>query len=206
MSPSPSEHPHNTETGTNVGSQRHRIVVISAPSGAGKTTIARALLRRHDNWRFSVSATTRPKRATEIHGDDYWFLDGTAFQKEIDDGNVVEWEEIFGWRYGTLRSEIDRLLSDPDVDRVIFDVDVKGALSIQRAFPEETFLIFIAPPSLDVLKRRLADRRTESEEGLRVRLERASLEMDEQDRFDLVVVNDDVDRAVARIERELVNE
>lgn len=176
-----------------------RVVVLSAPSGAGKTTIAHRLLERNPAWRFSVSATTRERRATEMDGRDYHFMDVEEFIRRREHGDLVEWEEIYGNFYGTLRSEVERLLAPGD-SRVIFDVDVKGALEIRDAFPHDAFLVFIAPPSIDELKQRLMARNTESPETLARRIARAEMEMSMRDRFDVIVVNDDVARAVAEIE------
>lgn len=181
-------------------SSTKRLIVLSAPSGAGKTTIARHLLERHPGWNFSISATTRPLRPREVDGHDYHFLSPEEFRRRIEAGDLVEWEEIYGNMYGTLQSEIEKLLDgDPDA-RVIFDVDVNGALAIRRAFPSDAYLIFIAPPSFEELERRLKDRSTESEDVIARRIERSAMEMEMQPRFDVIVVNDDLDRAVEEIE------
>lgn len=181
-----------------------RIVVLSAPSGAGKTTIAHKLLERNPGWRFSVSATTRQKRPKEIDGEDYHFLTTEEFEQRIGEGDLVEWEEIYGNLYGTLKSEVIRVLG-PDADaRVIFDVDVKGALAIRNAFPDDAFLIFVAPPSVEEMVRRLHARQTETAESIRRRIERAEMEMAMQTFFDAVVVNDNVERAAMEIEKLLV--
>ncbi len=177
-----------------------KLLVISAPSGAGKTTIAQRLLGSHPDWRFSVSATTRSMRAGEVEGKDYYFLAKEEFRRKIEENELVEWEEIFGNHYGTLKSEIRRLLESGETERVIFDVDVKGALSIRRAFPEDSVLIFIAPPSLEELRHRLESRRSEDEESILRRIDRARMEMEMRREFDVVVVNDTVDRATAEIE------
>ncbi len=179
----------------------HRIVVLSAPSGAGKTTIAHRLLERNPQWRFSVSATTRAKRPNETDGVDYHFLSVDEFQQRASEGDLVEWEEIFGNLYGTLKSEVRRLLDPAAETRIIFDVDVKGALAIRAAFPDDAFLIFIAPPSLEEIRRRLTARQTESDEALERRIARAEMEMGMREHFDAVVVNDDLERAVADVEQ-----
>jgi guanylate kinase len=182
------------------GSSRRRIIVLSAPSGAGKTTVAHRLLERHPRWQFSVSATTRAKRPNEVDDRDYHFLTEEEFRRRIAEGDLVEWEEIYGNMYGTLRSEVMRRLDPGSDTRVIFDVDVKGALAIRNAFPDDAFLIFVAPPSFEEMKRRLLARQTESPEQLERRIERAGMEMAAQNQFDVIVVNDDVERAVAEIE------
>jgi guanylate kinase len=191
---------------TNIpGGSSRRVVVLSAPSGAGKTTIAHRLLERNPGWRFSVSATTRGKRPNEIDGTDYHFLTVAEFHDRVAAGDLVEWEEIYGNLYGTLRSEVLRMLG-PDGDaRVIFDVDVKGALAIRDAFPEDAFLVFVAPPSVEEMKRRLLARQTESQEQIERRIERAGMELAMRDLFDVIVVNDDVDRAVGEIESILLH-
>ncbi len=178
-----------------------RLIVLSAPSGAGKTTVARYLLSVLPDAVFSVSATTRPRRNSEMDGRDYHFLSREEFQRRIEQGELVEYEEIFGNYYGTLRSETEAALRQGKV--MIFDVDVKGALSLKKAYPNDTFLVFIAPPSLDELERRLRHRGTESEDQIRRRLDRAALEMSYADQFDAVIVNDDLPTTLARA-RELV--
>ncbi len=179
---------------------RRRIVVPSAPSGAGKTTIAHRLLEAHPSWRFSVSATTRHRRTGETDGVDYYFLTPEEFGARIDADELVEWEEIFGNRYGTLRSEITKLLGEDGSHRMIFDVDVKGALAIRRAFPKDAFLIFIAPPSLEELQRRLRGRHTETDQQIAQRVERAAMEMSRSGEFDAVVLNDELERAIGEVE------
>lgn len=181
-----------------------RIIVISAPSGAGKTSIARLLLERFPRWRFSISATTRSRREHEVDGVDYYFLDPEEFRRRVERGEMVEWEEIYGNYYGTLRDEVARLLGDPEVEAVLFDVDVKGALSIRRAFPQETSLVYIAPPSIEVLEERLRQRNTETEETLARRIRRARMELEMQGEFEIIVVNDDLMRAFDELVETLV--
>lgn len=176
-----------------------RLIVLSAPSGAGKTTIARRLLERNHDWRFSVSATTRAMRAGELDGEDYHFLTVDEFRRRIAAGELVEWEEIYGNLYGTLHSEIVRLLEE-ERTRVLFDVDVRGALAIRRAFSNDAFLVFVAPPSFEELIRRLKSRQTESDEAIERRIARAQMELEMQPQFDVVVINDMVDRASEEIE------
>ncbi len=166
---------------------RGRIVVVAAPSGSGKTSIAKEILRRYPTFRFSVSATTRPKRPAETDGKDYFFLDRAEFERRLAAGAFVEHETIYGNLYGTLRSEVDAALAQGM--HLMFDVDVKGALSIKRAYPEAC-LIFIRPPSVEILEQRLRARLTEDAETLRQRMARVPMEMDQARFFDHVVVND----------------
>jgi guanylate kinase len=161
-----------------------RLFIFSAPSGAGKTTIAKHLLTQYDFMRFSISATTRARRPQETHAKDYYFLSLAEFEEAVRHGDLAEHEQIFGNYYGTLRSEIDSALRDGK--SLVFDIDVKGAL-----------MIFVAPPSMEVLTRRLTERNTESDEQLKLRLERAAMELAEQDKFDEIIVNDDLERAFA---------
>lgn len=175
-----------------------QLIVVSAPSGCGKTTIVRELLRRHPEIEFSVSATTRPRRPQEVHGRDYFFLSREEFQKKIKQGDLVEWEEIYGDLYGTLRSEVDRALREGK--SMVFDVDVKGAVSIKEKYPQAV-LIFIKPPSIDAAKERLRRRKTETEESLRKRFERMPMELAQEKFFDFSVANDEVSRAVDEVER-----
>jgi guanylate kinase len=166
---------------------RGRIVVVAAPSGSGKTSIAKEILRRYPSFRFSVSATTRPKRAAEVDGKDYFFLERAEFERRIAAGEFVEHETIYGNLYGTLKREVDTALEQGR--HLMFDVDVKGALSIKRAYPEAC-LIFIRPPSVEVLEQRLRARLTEDAETLRQRMERVPMELAQAGLFDHEVVND----------------
>ena len=174
-----------------------KLIVISAPSGSGKTTIAKEVLSRNPNLKLSVSATTRPKRAGEVDGKDYFFLTQEGFKRRLEAGDFVEWEEMYGDYYGTLKSEVDCALTGGQ--SVVFDVDVKGGLSIKKHFPG-ALLIFIRPPSVEALKARLVNRKTENPVTLRRRLDRVSMEMDLGKKFDHEVVNDDLDRAVHEVQ------
>lgn len=177
---------------------RHKLIVISAPSGCGKTTIARAILQKHPEFMFSVSATTRPKRKDEVHGKDYFFFTREEFEKNVSAGLLVEWEEIYGNYYGTLKSEIDRTLAAGST--MLFDIDVKGALSIHRQYPADTLLVFIKPPSVEILTARLKNRKTEDEETIRKRLERVPMELEAGKEFDVSIVNDDLQRAIGEVD------
>lgn len=175
---------------------RKRLFIFSAPSGAGKTTIAKHLLARYPSlMKFSISATTRARRGQERHGKDYYFLSVEEFEAAIARGDLAEYEYIFGNYYGTLKSEINAALEQGKC--LIFDIDVKGALSLQSAYPDDALLIFVAPPSIQALARRLTERNTESSEQLALRLARAEMELAEQEKFDEIIVNDDLEQAFA---------
>jgi guanylate kinase len=178
--------------------QRGKLIVLSAPSGSGKTTIAKEIMRLNPSLGFSVSATTRPKRNGEIDGKDYFFLAEEEFRRRVDAGAFVEWEEVYpGKLYGTLKSEIERLLT-AGCD-VLFDVDVKGGLSIFRQYPEAC-LIFIRPPSVESLRQRLEGRKTETPETIAKRLARVPLEMELGKGFTYEVVNDELQTAIAAVQ------
>ena len=174
-----------------------KLIVISAPSGAGKTTIAREILKRNPSLEFSVSATTRPRRLGEIDGRDYFFLTREEFERRVRGGDFVEWEEIYGNLYGTLKSELERALRNGR--HLLFDVDVKGGLSIKRQYPE-ALLVFIEPPSMEVLRQRLQDRHTEDAATLTHRMERVAMEMEAGKAFDRHCVNDELARAVEEVQ------
>lgn len=169
------------------------IIVLTAPSGAGKTTIAHRILSAFPQMRFSVSATTRPPRNGERDGVDYHFVTEEQFRQYIANGDLIEYEEVYPGRfYGTLRSEVETGIREAPV---LLDIDVKGALNIERMFGERSLTIFIAPPSLEVLAERLQKRNTETPETLAARLDRARMELGTRDQFDMVIVNDDLERA-----------
>ncbi len=168
-----------------------KLLIFTAPSGAGKTTIVRHLLQRFDNLAFSVSATTRSKRPGEEEGLDYYFLSVDQFKEKIRRREFVEWEEVYENQfYGTLKSEVERLWQAGK--HIIFDIDVKGALSIKRHFPREALTVYVQPPSREVLIRRLQQRQTEDENSLKRRIKRASQELMYADQFDVVLVNDEL--------------
>lgn len=179
--------------------QRGKLIVISAPSGSGKTTIAKEIMRLNPSLGFSVSATTRQKRDGETDGKDYFFLSEEEFKRRIIAGEFVEWEEVYpGKLYGTLKSEVERLLAAGQ--DLLFDVDVKGGLSIHKQYPEAC-LIFIRPPSLEKLKERLAGRKTESDETISRRLERAPLELELGKQYEYQVVNDVLQTAIDDVQK-----
>jgi guanylate kinase len=171
-------------------------VILSAPSGAGKTTIARKLLERRADLGYSVSCTTRAQRPGEVDGDDYHFLSRTQFEAERDAGAFAEWAEVHGKYYGTLRREVERVLASGR--HCLMDIDVQGARQFAAAFPE-TVLVFILPPSGEALLQRLTGRGSEDEERLLLRLRNAKAEIAEVGRYHYVVVNDDLEQAVGRV-------
>jgi guanylate kinase len=171
-------------------------VIISAPSGAGKTTIVRHLLDSGLNLAFSVSATTRKPRQNEKHGTDYYFLSTNEFRKKIEKGDFVEYEEVYeNILYGTLKSEMERIWSSGN--QVLFDVDVKGGVNLKKILGTNALAIFLMPPSVDELEKRLVARGTETAEKIRMRVDKAKEEMLYADRFDLIVVNKILDVAKA---------
>jgi len=174
--------------------------VLSAPSGAGKTTIARALVEREEDFAFSVSATTRSRRGGEVHGVDYWFLSQEEFRQMVGRGEFVEWAEVHGDLYGTPFSSL--LAASEGGRHVLLDIDVQGARQIREAVPE-ALLLFILPPSVDVLLSRLSGRGTEGKAAIRRRLTTALDELDAAEAFDYFVVNDDLDRAIQEV-RDLI--
>lgn len=167
-----------------------KLIVISAPSGAGKTSIVHHLLKNMPELSFSVSACSREKRDNETHGKDYYFLGVEGFQNKIKEAAFLEWEEVYeNQYYGTLKSEIERIWSEGKT--VIFDVDVMGGLNIKKQYPKECLSLFIMPPSVDVLRERLSGRGSESEEKLEMRLAKAEQEISKNQEFDKVILNDD---------------
>lgn len=175
---------------------KRRAILFSAPSGSGKTTIIKQLLQYFDCFEFSISATSRQPRAGEENGKDYYFLTPEEFDHRVREESFLEWEEVYaGTRYGTLKSEIDRICALDKV--VIFDVDVNGGINIKKYFGDDALAIFVMPPSIEVLEQRLRSRGTESEEAISKRLARSAKELGEAPKFDVTIVNDDLDRAVA---------
>ena len=171
-------------------------IILSSPSGGGKTTIARELLARRSDIGYSVSCTTRLPRNGETDGQDYYFLSREEFGAARERGDFAEWAEVHGRMYGTLRREVDRVLGSGR--HVLMDIDVQGAVQFHRAFPQSV-LVFVLPPSADVLLTRLKARKTESREALMTRLRSALQELRAVDEYEYVVVNDDLEQAVARV-------
>jgi guanylate kinase len=170
------------------------MVIISAPSGAGKSTIAAHLLKSGLNLEFSVSATTRKPRGEERDGIDYYFLSVEEFKRKIQNNEFLEWEEVYrGKFYGTLKSEIDRIWSNGN--HVLFDVDVKGGVNLKNIFGKKALSIFLMPPSVNVLEKRLLNRKTDDLQGIRIRVAKAAEEMKLADEFDNIIINDNLEQA-----------
>lgn len=180
------------------------LFVISAPSGAGKTTIVNAVLKDKPELVFSVSATSRPKRDGETEGKDYFFLTKEEFKEKIDNGELVEYETLFNDHYyGTLKSFVNKSILEGK--NLIFDIDVNGALSIKNLYGEKAVLIFIQPPDKETLRKRLITRGTEPDDHIEERLKRIDMEMKTGEEFDYRVVNDDLDKAVNEVEQIINN-
>tara|TARA_B100001113_G_C20913780_1_gene536925 strand:- start:186 stop:749 length:564 start_codon:yes stop_codon:yes gene_type:complete len=174
-----------------------KLIVISAPSGAGKTSIVHHLLENIPSLTFSISACSRQKRDAEIDGVDYHFLGIDGFKNKINENSFLEWEEVYkNQYYGTLKSEVNRILGEGK--NIIFDVDVEGGINIKKYYPLKCLSIFIMPPSIEVLKQRLSGRATESIENIKKRLEKSEEEILRKKEFDEVILNDDFDLACSQ--------
>lgn len=177
-----------------------KALIFCAPSGSGKTTIVKHLLSVDDRLMFSVSACTRQQRHNEVDGRDYYFLSHETFKEKINNGEFLEYEEVYGGNfYGTLKSEIDRIWAMGKT--VIFDVDVEGGLNIKNYFGEHALAVFVKPPSVQSLEQRLRYRSTETEETLRMRIDKAIHELTYESKFEHVLLNDDLDRALGEAEK-----
>ncbi len=182
----------------------NKLIIVTAPSGAGKTTIVQHLLEQFGELAFSVSATNRGKREHEKDGEDYYFLSTPEFKRLVAENAFLEYEEVYDNQYyGTLKKEIERLWSLGKC--IIFDVDVKGATNIKNAYPDESLSVFIKPPSKEILFERLKNRKTETPESLKKRIQRAAEELTYENKFDKVVLNDDLSKALVQA-RELVSD
>ncbi len=173
-----------------------KLIIFSAPSGSGKTTIVKYLLDQHElNLAFSVSATSRPRRGKEKQGIHYYFMSVSEFKRHIKNEDFLEWEEVYRDNfYGTLKSEVERLWAEGK--NVIFDIDVVGGLRIKKKFPDKTLAVFVKPPSVDELKIRLKKRSTESEDKINMRIAKASVELATAPQFDTIIKNYDLDVAL----------
>ncbi len=170
------------------------ILIFSAPSGSGKSTLVNYLLQERNDLEFSISCTTRSPRGQEKDGKEYYFISTEEFQRRIDAGLFVEYENVYqGTYYGTLRSEIDRI--EKKQHHVVFDVDVKGGLHLKQIFGERALAIFVAPPSVEELRRRLVGRATDSSEKIEERVAKAAIELQDAPHFDTIIVNDNLQKA-----------
>lgn len=178
-----------------------KAIIFSAPSGSGKTTIVKHLLAHNPDLGFSISASTRDKRGRkEEHGKDYYFLTPEEFKKKIDQDEFIEWEEVYeGNYYGTLKTEIQRIWDEGK--NVIFDVDVKGGLALKKYFGDKALSVFVKVPSMEILEQRLRGRGTESHASLSQRLFKAKFEMTFADKFDVVLVNENLEKSLAEAQR-----
>lgn len=173
-----------------------KLIIFSAPSGSGKTTIVKHLLNQKDlNLAFSISCTSRSPREGEVHGENYYFISLKEFKQHIKNEDFLEWEEVYRDNfYGTLKSEVERLWAEGK--NVIFDIDVVGGLRIKKKFPEKTLAVFVKPPSIDELKIRLKNRKTESDDRINMRIAKASVELATAPQFDHIIKNYDLDQAL----------
>ncbi|MBQ9138381.1 MAG: guanylate kinase [Alistipes sp.] len=180
-----------------------KVIIFSAPSGSGKTTIVHRLLEVYDNFEFSISATSRAPRGKEVDGVDYYFLTEEEFLRRVELGNFVEWEAVYaGTFYGTLHSEVRRIWSKGNI--IVFDVDVVGGINLKKIFGDKARSIFIMPPSVEELERRLIGRATDAPEVIAKRVAKAATEIERAPEFDAIVVNDDLEVAIAQT-REIID-
>ncbi|RIH66836.1 guanylate kinase [Mariniphaga sediminis] len=177
-----------------------KLIIFSAPSGAGKTTIVKHLLQQDFGLEFSVSATSRQPRPTEVHGKDYYFLSENDFRKKIKNNEFLEWEEVYsGTFYGTLKSEVERIRQKGK--NVIFDVDVVGGVNIKKYYGEEALAVFVQPPSVEELRKRLQNRSTEPEEKINMRVAKAEKELTFAKQFDMILINDELTETLKEAEK-----
>lgn len=183
--------------------KKGKIIILSAPSGTGKSTIIAELMKDPSlRLEFSISATSRQPRGAEQNGREYYFLTPEEFDRKIEAGEFVEWEEVYhGTKYGTLRSEVERVVQNGH--NLIMDIDVKGALNVKKQFGEEALAIFIMPPSVEELEKRLRSRNTDTEESIQKRLQKAEYELSFAPEFDTAVVNDNLHEAVELVEKKI---
>jgi guanylate kinase len=177
-----------------------KLLIFSAPSGSGKTTLVKHLLNEFNELAFSVSATSRSKRSGEKHGKDYYFMSAEIFRKKIESGLFLEWEEVYdGIFYGTLLEEVERLRKKGK--NVVFDVDVVGGISIKKHYGDQALSVFVKAPSLEVLAERLRRRKTDSEESITKRLQKAEWETNFEGQFDIILINDNLNEAHEKISK-----
>ena len=179
--------------------EKNKLIIITAPSGAGKSSITRYLLHKYPRLQFSISATTRQPRKNETNGIDYYFISAEAFQQKIKEDAFVEWEMVYeGKYYGTLKSELERMWNNNDVP--VLDIDVQGAIHVKQQYGENVLAVFIEPPTIEELKRRLESRGTETEESVQTRLSKASYELSFKHQFSKIIMNDDLEKACKETE------
>lgn len=180
--------------------QQRKLIILTAPSGSGKTSITRFLIAKYPKLSFSISATTRQPRGSEKNGVEYYFLSVEDFQHKISDNQFIEWEMVYeGKYYGTLKAELERIWNEGKVP--VLDIDVKGAIHVQQQLPGDCLSLFVQPPSVEELRRRLESRGTESPENIATRVNKASYELSFREHFDRVIVNDDLEKACAETEK-----
>ena len=184
--------------------QNNKLIIFSAPSGSGKTTIVKKILNEFPNLEFSISACSRKPRKGEVHGKDYYFISPEEFKEKIANNEFIEWEEVYENNfYGTLKSELQRIWDKGN--NVIFDVDVVGGVNIKKQFQNNSLAIFIEAPSIDVLEQRLRNRGTESKEEIRKRIAKAEKELTYSKFFDIVIINDVLETAVNQVKKAVRN-
>jgi guanylate kinase len=182
----------------------NKLIIITAPSGAGKTSITQYLLKKYPQLAFSISAATRAQRASEVNGVDYYFITETEFLQKIKGNEFIEWEMVYKSKYyGTLKTELLRIWNQGKTP--VLDIDVKGAIHVQQQFAEQTLSIFIEPPSLEELKKRLESRATENLETIQTRLNKATYEISFKNQFDKIIVNDDLAKACEETEKVILD-
>lgn len=184
--------------------KRNKLIVFSAPSGAGKTTLVKHILSQFSNTNFSISATSRSPRGNEKDGIDYHFLSNSEFKKKIENNEFVEFEEVYGGvHYGTLKSEVENIWANNEI--ALFDIDVVGGFNIKKMYPDNTLSIFVMPPSIDTLRKRLVSRGDISNDEINRRINKAELELDYASKFDKIIINNNLDES-KKIASNLVNE
>jgi guanylate kinase len=177
-----------------LGEKKGEIIAVSGPSGGGKTTIVKKILKQFPEIQFSISATTRPKRENEIEEKEYFFISEEEFKNKIEQGEIVEWEKLYDYYYGTFKNHIDDNINESR--SVLVEIDVKGALSIKRIYPD-SHLVYIIPPSYQEIIRRLKNRKTETVKDLNKRIKRAKMELSQKDKFDYIIVNENLNKAIS---------
>ena len=179
------------------------LIAISAPSGTGKSTLCEEIRIKKPEIKFSISCTTRPRRDYEIDGINYYFLTDAEFMEKVKNNELLEYEEVHGYYYGTLSNTLNNAISSKEL--MLFDVDVNGAMSIKKKYPNNTLTVFILPPSIEDLKVRLINRGTDSQEVINKRLERTNKEMKFKDKFDTFMINDNLSSAVEKLNKIIIN-